>query len=109
MPYLEKICCFFIFAKVFLHMCPNEKYEKYVSALTGWVAICLFLSPFLAGDMFEQSYELWQTQWQSRIERAWEGENEQITKESEAIAERLSEDIRQMVGEDAGEAEKETE
>lgn len=109
MQYLEKICCFFIFAKVILHMCPNEKYEKYMSALTGWVAICLFLSPLLSGDMWKQSYPFWQQQWQSRIEKAWDGDNAQMIRESEKIAENLSEDIAQMVRESAGEAEKETE
>jgi len=76
MECLEKICCFFIFARVFLHMCPNETYEKYLSALTGWVAFCIFLSPFLSGDIFWESYRAWEQEWESRVEMSAERADE---------------------------------
>lgn len=98
MQYLEKVCCFFVFARVFLHMCPNEKYEKYLSALTSWIAFCIFLSPFLSGDMFRQSYEMWEDNWKLRLESQIGVTAEDITKETEQAAEQILEEIEQEEG-----------
>lgn len=93
MQYLEKMCCFFIFARVFLHMCPNEKYEKYLSALTTWVAFCIFLSPFLSGDMFRQSFEMWEERWKVQAEHQIGMSEEDIMRSSELAAEQIVEEI----------------
>lgn len=92
MEYLEKICCFFIFARVFLHMCPNETYEKYLSALTGWVAFCIFLSPFLSGAVFWESYEAWEREWNVRLESS-AGKAEEMEEISVQAAEEIVEEM----------------
>ncbi len=99
MHYIEKICCFFIFARIFLHMCPNEKYEKYISALTGWVAFFLFLSPFLSGEWSKQNYEMWNEQWQNRLEASKEEDAAMFQKQSEEVIQNLAEDIENLAKE----------
>lgn len=93
MQYLEKVCCFFVFARVFLHMCPNDKYEKYLSALTSWIAFCIFLSPFLSGDMFRQSYEMWEENWKTQAELQIGVTADDIARGSELAAEQIVEEI----------------
>lgn len=109
MQYLEKVCCFFIFARVFLHMCPNEKYEKYLSALTSWIAFCIFLSPFLSGDMFRQSYELWEENWKTRVESQIGVTADDIAQTSELAAEQILKEVEQEDGipEESGEEKQE--
>ena len=98
MQYLEKVCCFFVFARVFLHMCPNDKYEKYLSALTSWIAFCIFLSPFLSGDMFRQSYHMWEEHWKNRMESQVAVTADEIAKETERAAEQIVEEAMQEEG-----------
>lgn len=95
MQYLEKLCCFFVFARVFLHMSPNEKYEKYVSALISWIAFCIFLSPFLSGDMFRQSYEMWEGNWKMQAQEKIGVTPDEIVRRSELAAEQIAEEIEQ--------------
>lgn len=109
MQYLEKVCCFFVFARIFLHMCPNEKYEKYVSALISWIAFCIFLSPFLSGDMFRQSYEMWEENWKTQTEKQIGVTMDEIAAGSEAAAEQIVEEINREEGiaEESGEEKRE--
>lgn len=93
MQYLEKICCFFVLARIFLHMCPNEKYEKYLSALTSWIAFCIFLSPFLSGDIVRDSHEKWEREWQVQMEEQISIEAGDIDEESERATSRIVEEI----------------
>ncbi len=96
MQYLEKVCCFFVFARIFLHMCPNEKYEKYLGVLTSWIALCIFLSPFLTGDMFWESYDAWEKRWEAQVENnmdmSVEGLEEESRKAATQIVEEMEED-----------------
>lgn len=93
MQYLEKICCFLIFARIFLHMCPSEKYEKYLSALTGWIALCIFLSPFLSGDMFRESYETWEKKWEAQAQSEVGLLPEEIEEAGERAATQIAEEM----------------
>lgn len=95
MEYLEKICCFFILARVFLHMCPNEIYEKYLSALTSWVAFCIFLSPFLSGDLFWENYRTWEEKWETQLERTIGVSESELGRISEQAATQIAEEIEQ--------------
>lgn len=95
MEYLEKICCFFIFARVFLHMCPNETYEKYLSALTSWIVFCIFLSPFLSGDIFWESYRAWEKEQSLRLELKAEQ-----AKDMEELSAQAASEIVEEMGED---------
>ncbi len=90
MQYMQKICCFFIFARVFLHMCPSEKYEKYINALTGWVALCVFLSPFLSTDMLSQSYEAFEKEWKTYFSDSFQDKRDELEDESLQVAEELA-------------------
>lgn len=93
MQYLEKVCCFFVFARIFLHMCPNDKYEKYLSALTSGIAFCIFLSPFLSGDMFRQSYELWDENWKQQVESRIGVTADELAEQSKQVAEQMVEEM----------------
>ncbi len=93
MQYLEKICCFFVFARIFLHMCPNEKYEKYVSALTSWIAFCIFLSPLLSGDLFVQTYDDWEQNWKVQMEERIGVTEEELEEESKQAATQIVEEM----------------
>ena len=44
---LQKLCCFFILAKIVLQMCPSEKYEKYLQVLVTWMLYAMILLPLL--------------------------------------------------------------
>lgn len=110
MRYLEKVCCFFVFARVFLHMCPNEKYEKYLSGLTSWIAFCIFLSPFLSGDMLWESYEMRNSGWERQIaENAQISVQELETASEEAAAEIAAEAYEELEDEIGKESVKEEE
>ena len=43
MDLLQKLCCFFILAKIVLQMCPSEKYEKYLQVLVTWMLYAMIL------------------------------------------------------------------
>ena len=47
MDLLQKLCCFFILAKIVLQMCPSEKYEKYLQVLVTWMLYAMILLPLL--------------------------------------------------------------
>ena len=104
MGYMEKICCFFVFARVFLHMCPGEKYEKYIRVLTGWVALGIFLSPFLTGNWTGTDYSGLLRQWQSRVESVGIEKTEDMQIQSERIMYQAAEE---MAKEETAEAEEE--
>ncbi len=93
MQYLEKICCFFVFARIFLHMSPSEKYEKYISALISWIAFCIFLSPVLSEEKFAQTYEKWEENWKVRTEEMIGFTAEELEEESEQSAIRMLEEM----------------
>lgn len=93
MEYLEKICCFFIFARVFLRMCPNETYEKYLSALTSWVAFCIFLSPFLSGDLLWENYQTWEGSWKTQLEQTVNKSAEELEERSGKAATEIAVEI----------------
>ncbi len=94
MRYLGKICCFFIFARIFLHMCPNEKYEKYLNALTSWIAFLIFLSPFLSGDFLDESCAMWEREW-----NVWTQSSSELTEKfNEESGEAAAEIVKEMEG-----------
>ena len=102
MQYLEKVCCFFVFARVFLHMCPNEKYEKYLSALTSWIAFCIFLSPFLSGDMLRESYEMWNNGWEQQIAESAQISVQELETASEEAAAEIAEEAYEEMEDEIG-------
>lgn len=92
MKYLEKICCFFIFARIFLHMCPDEKYEKYLSALIEWIAFCLFLLPFISGEVFSGNWQRWENKWQEQMNSSFEETVGEFEEKGEEAARELAEE-----------------
>lgn len=56
---LQKLCCFFILAKIVLQMCPSEKYEKYLQVLVTWMLYAMILLPLL-GKGRTDSLQNWQ-------------------------------------------------
>ena len=59
MDLLQKLCCFFILAKIVLQMCPSEKYEKYLQVLVTWMLYAMILLPLL-GKGRTDSLQNWQ-------------------------------------------------
>ena len=59
MDLLQKLCCFFILAKIVLQMCPSEKYEKYLQVLVTWMLYAMILLPLL-GKGRADSLQNWQ-------------------------------------------------
>lgn len=102
MEYLQKICCYFVFARIFLHMCPNETYEKYISALISWIAFCIFLSPFLSGEMLAETYRMWEGNWRAAVTESIGVTAEELEEESMRAATQIVEEMEQEdeMGED---------
>ncbi len=100
MLYLEKICCFFILARLFLHMCPNEKYEKYLGVLTTWVAFSLFLTPFLEENFLEKGKEQWEMYWEMQVENDYEEKGGELEERTKQIAEGIVKDVAEEMTED---------
>jgi hypothetical protein len=105
MQYVEKIGCFFIIAKIFLHFCPNEAYEKYVGALVQWIALALFLLPLLSETEFEQAL----TRWQSEFEESMNVPFAQTVEEFDGQREEMMEEWAKELLSDRQEENKENE
>ncbi|MBU5430300.1 hypothetical protein KQI22_09540 [Kineothrix sp. MSJ-39] len=70
MDLLQKLCCFFVLAKIVLQMCPSEKYEKYLQVLVTWMLYAMILLPLL-GKGKTDSLQNWQ-QFQKEYEKSFE-------------------------------------
>ena len=70
MDLLQKLCCFFVLAKIVLQMCPSEKYEKYLQVLVIWMLYAMILLPLL-GKGKTDSLQNWQ-QFQKAYEKSFE-------------------------------------
>lgn len=70
MDLLQKLCCFFVLAKIVLQMCPSEKYEKYLQVLVTWMLYAMILLPLLGRGKTE-SLQNWQ-QFQKEYEKSFE-------------------------------------
>lgn len=70
MDLLQKLCCFFVLAKIVLQMCPSEKYEKYLQVLVTWMLYAMILLPLL-GKGKTDSLQNWQ-QFQKAYEKSFE-------------------------------------
>lgn len=69
MDLLQKLCCFFVLAKIVLQMCPSEKYEKYLQVLVTWMLYAMILLPLL-GRGKTDSLQNWQ-QFQKEYEKSF--------------------------------------
>ncbi len=67
MDLLQKLCCFFVLAKIILQMCPSEKYEKYLQVLVTWMLYAMILLPLL-GKGRTDSLQNWK-QFQKEYEK----------------------------------------
>ena len=81
-------------------MCPGEKYETYLSALIGWVAFCIVLSPLLSGEAFAESYRAWEEEWDVRVEMSAGRMAQQIQTTGEHVAAEILEEIYDEQGSD---------
>ena len=69
MDLLQKLCCFFVLAKIILQMCPSEKYEKYLQVLVTWMLYAMILLPLL-GKGRTDSLQDWK-QFQKEYEKSF--------------------------------------
>lgn len=64
MSLLQKVCCFFLFGKMLLYLCPDEKYEAYYGLLLEWSMFALIIVPLLAGgsggEKFDRARQIWE-------------------------------------------------
>ena len=69
MDLLQKLCCFFVLAKIILQMCTSEKYEKYLQVLVTWMLYAMILLPLL-GKGRTDSLQNWK-QFQKEYEKSF--------------------------------------
>lgn len=99
---LQKLCCFFILAKIALQMCPSEKYEKYLQVLVTWMLYAMILLPLL-GKGRADSLQNWQ-QFRKEYEKSFTERMTDIDRmfslpEEEQLKEDLTDSVLQKVEE----------
>ena len=99
---LQKLCCFFILAKIVLQMCPSEKYEKYLQVLVTWMLYVMILLPLL-GKGRTDSLQNWQ-QFRKEYEKSFTERMTDIDRmlslpEEEQLKEDLTDSVLQKVEE----------
>ena len=102
MDLLQKLCCYFILAKIFLQMCPSEKYEKYLQVLVTWMLYAMILLPLL-GKGRTDSLQNWQ-QFRKEYEKSFTERMTDIDRmlslpEEEQLKEHLTDSVLQKVEE----------
>ena len=102
MDLLQKLCCFFILAKIVLQMCPSEKYEKYLQVLVTWMLYAMILLPLL-GKGRTDSLQNWQ-QFRKEYEKSFTERMTDIDRmlslpEEEQLKEHLTDSVLQKVEE----------
>ena len=102
MDLLQKLCCFFILAKIVLQMCPSEKYEKYLQVLVTWMLYAIILLPLL-GQGRTDSLQNWQ-QFRKEYEKSFTERMTDIDRmlslpEEEQLKEHLTDSVLQKVEE----------
>ena len=102
MNLLQKLCCFFILAKIVLQMCPSEKYEKYLQVLVTWMLYAMILLPLL-GKGRADSLQNWQ-QFRKEYEKSFTERMTDIDRmlslpEEEQLKEHLTDSVLQKVEE----------
>ena len=99
---LQKLCCFFILAKIVLQMCPSEKYENYLQVLVTWMLYAMILLPLL-GKGRADSLQNWQ-QFRKEYEKSFTERMTDIDRmfslpEEEQLKEDLTDSVLQKVEE----------
>ena len=102
MDLLQKLCCFFILAKIVLQMCPSEKYKKYLQVLVTWMLYAMILLPLL-GKGRTDSLQNWQ-QFRKEYEKSFTERMTDIDRmlslpEEEQLKEDLTDSVLQKVEE----------
>ena len=102
MDLLQRLCCFFILAKIVLQMCPSEKYEKYLQVLVTWMLYAMILLPLL-GKGRTDSLQNWQ-QFRKEYEKSFTERMTDIDRmlslpEEEQLKEHLTDSVLQKVEE----------
>ena len=102
MDLLQKLCCFFILAKIVLQMCPSEKYEKYLQVLVTWMLYAMILLPLLEKGRTD-SLQNWQ-QFRKEYEKSFTERMTDIDRmlslpEEEQLKEHLTDSVLQKVEE----------
>ena len=102
MDLLQKLCCFFILAKIVLQMCLSEKYEKYLQVLVTWMLYAMILLPLL-GKGRTDSLQNWQ-QFRKEYEKSFTERMTDIDRmlslpEEEQLKEHLTDSVLQKVEE----------
>lgn len=72
MQYFEKVCIFLLFAKMFLGLCPSEKYEQYLNGLVELIALAILLIPILHLSQEKLSIGEVQREWEEFKSKSFE-------------------------------------
>lgn len=116
-PFIKQIGIFILLGQTLLHFCPNEKYEKYIKVLLGFMIIVQFLSPVLSlgSGNIQKEYENNLHSFTEKLEDSLAAVNEKWLVYDKQIEEKLEQDknymeeqIKQQEEEEVAEA-KETE
>lgn len=94
MGILQKICCFFLLTKLFLYLCPDEKYEAYLALLLEWTLFFMIITSIFGSNYLSDSLQRGQKVWEEIQKQMHSGEvlGEQETIE-EIIRQTLDEEV----------------
>lgn len=76
MTILQKICCYFLLAKLFLYLCPDEKYEAYFSLLLEWTLLFVIVFSVIGSNQASDVLERGQILWNEMLMAAEDGKQE---------------------------------
>lgn len=87
MTILQKICCYFLLAKLFLYLCPDEKYESYLSLLLEWTLVLLIVGSVAGAGRMGVSLERGELIWQEILAAVEEGKSQMSEEDMEKYIE----------------------
>lgn len=106
--FMIQIGTFMLLGKTLLHLCPSEKYEKYLKLLFGFMIVIQFIAPFLSFgngkvmDEYIKNQKIFKDKFESslaEVEEQWFLYNEEIEKQIEREQKKAKEMVREQVTE----------
>lgn len=106
--FMIQVGTFMLLGKTLLHFCPNEKYEKYLKLLFGFMILIQFISPVLSlnggniMDEYIKNQNVFENKFESslkEVEDKWFIYNEEIEKKIEEGQQKAEEMVQEAVAE----------
>ena len=103
--FMIQVGTFMLLGKTLLHFCPNEKYEKYLKLLFGFMILIQFISPVLSlnggniMDEYIKNQNVFENKFESslkEVEDKWFIYNEEIEKKIEEGQQKAEEMVQEQ-------------